>query len=202
MTVDRFALVVWGLLIGAVAAIFTAGVRSPGWSVPILLIVFGLVGLLLGMSQAKRWSWSRPWRVPIGLAVAALAVLLPLCLFVSVDTAHPERTIWGRGWYQNFLAPPSKYIVTAKRLHPDIEDAGCLSYSISDGEETETCFRLQEDLVGFEEGAPAGATDYLSCHGWSRGVILASVIRRRSTFDIINIGDPLPDCWRRGIDGR
>ena len=49
---------------------------------------------------------------------AAIGLALPLAFFVTIDTAHPERTIWGRGWYQNIFGSRSEYVVTAKRIHP------------------------------------------------------------------------------------
>ena len=202
VTTDRFVLIAWGFVTAAVAALSTIGVRSAGWSLPIFLTLIGLVGMILGITGAKRLRTPRQLRVPIGLVAASLSVLAPLTFFVSIDTAHPERTSWGRGWYQNWIASGSEFVVTSKRFHPDDENLGCVSYRISSDEQTEICFRLQENLVGFGENVAVPPTDFLSCHGWSRGVIRSSIIRRRSTFDLISVGASLPDCWRQGIGSR
>ena len=202
MTTNRFVWIAWGFVAAAIAALLTVGVRSAGWIVPIFLIVTGLVGMILAVNAARRLQARWPWKASMGLAGAALGLALPLAFFVTIDTDHPERTIWGRGWYQNILGPRSEYVVTAKRIHPDDEDLGCVSYRIPPDEQSETCFRLQEDLAGFVDQGAAPATDFLSCHGWSRGVLLGSVMRRRSTFEGIGVGDPLPDCWRQGIAAR
>ena len=198
MTSERFVWIAWGVVAAAIAVLLTFGVRSAGWVVPIFLIVTGLVGMILAVGVPRRLRASWPLHVVTGLLGAAIGLALPLAFFVTIDTGHPERTIWGRGWYQNIFGSRSEYVVTAKRIHPDDEDLGCVSYRISPEEESETCFRLQEDLAGFADNQPV-PTDFLSCHGWSRGVYLGSVMRRRSTFDNINVGDSLPDCWRQGI---
>ncbi|MCY3912828.1 MAG: hypothetical protein OXG43_06215 [Chloroflexi bacterium] len=198
MTSERFVWIAWGFVAAAIAVLLTFGVRSAGWVVPIFLIVAGLVGMILAVGVARRLRASWPLHMVTGFMGAALGLALPLAFFVTIDTDHPERTIWGRGWYQNIFGSRSEYVVTAKRIHPDDEDLGCVSYRISPDEESETCFRLQEDLAGYADNEPI-PTDFLSCHGWSRGVYLGSVVRRRSTYDAINVGDSLPDCWRQGI---
>ena len=101
MTTNRFVWIAWGFVAAAIAALLTVGVRSAGWVVPIFLIVTGLVGMIVGINWAKRLRAPRPLHVSIGLLAAAAGVAVPLAFLVSVDTAHPERTIWGRGWYQN-----------------------------------------------------------------------------------------------------
>ena len=202
MTSERFVWIAWGVVAAVIAVLLTFGVRSAGWVVPIFLIVTGLVGMIFGVGWARRLRGA--WRLHLftGLLGAALGLAVPLAFFVTIDTDHPERTIWGRGWYQNIFGSRSEYVVTAKRIHPDNEELGCVSYRKSPDEEAETCFRLQEDLAGFADNRPVPGTPFLSCHGWSRGVYLGSVVRRRSTFEGISVGDSLPDCWRQGIAAR
>ena len=202
VTSDRFVWIAWGFVAAAIAALLTIGVRSVGWAVPIFLIVTGLLGMILGINTAKRLRAPRPLNVAIGLFARPWVWRCRWPFSCRWTPFTPSATIWGRGWYQNLLGPGSEYVVTAKRFHPDIENLGCVSYRIPPDEEAETCFRLQEDLAGFVDKGPATSADFLSCHGWSRGVLLGSVVRRRSTFDSISVGDPLPDCWRQGIASR
>ena len=124
MTSERFVWIAWGFVAAAIAVLLTFGVRSAGWVVPIFLVVTGLVGMILAVGVARapasvlaasRGDGTHGRRVGLGAAAG---------LFVTIDTDHPERTIWGRGWYQNIFGSRSEYVVTAKRIHPTMRTWG------------------------------------------------------------------------------